>query len=154
MKISDETTSIVNDLIGFSGSKIKNPEVIAALIQISANSSKEKLFYDLQFSAKYLNGLGKILQSNVAVTTQKKLGENGGPMPTAEEARLKIMNEYKANIVRFQNYLMDILMDADEKDKTQLEEKFLALNRTAMVNLTTLIYDLSWLKKYYNSKRK
>lgn len=153
MKISDETTSLVNDLIEFSGSKIKNPDVVAALIQISANSSKEKLFYDLQFSAKYLNGLGKILQSNVAVTTQKKPGENGGPMPTAEEARLKVMNEYKSNIVRFQNYLKDILIEADETDKAELEEEFLALNRTAMANLTTLIYDLSWLKKYYNSKR-
>jgi len=154
LKISDETTSIVNDLIRFSGSKIKNPDVIAALIQITANSSKEKLFYDLQFSAKYLNGLGKILQSNVAITTQKKPGENGGPMPTAEEARLKVMNEYKSNIIRFQNYLKDILLDADENDRVEFEEKFLALSRTAMVNLTTLIYDLSWLKKFFNSKRK
>lgn len=153
MKISDETTSLVNDLIGFSGSKIKNPDVVAALIQLSRNSGKDKLFYDLQFSAKYLNGLGKILQSNVAVTTQKKPGENGGPMPTAEEARLKVMNEYKSNIVRFQNYLKDILIEADETDRNELEGKFLTLNRTAMANLTTLIYDLSWLKKYFNSKR-
>jgi hypothetical protein len=153
LNISKKTKEIVEELNSFSGSKIKNPDVVAALIQISSNSGKEKLFYDLQFSAKYLNGLGKILQNNVAVTTQKKPGENGGPMPSAEEARLKVMNEYKTNIVKFQNYLKDILTDADETYRTELEEKFLALNRTAMVNLTTLIYDLSWLKKYNNSKR-
>jgi hypothetical protein len=153
LNISKKTREIVEELNSFSGSKIKNPDVVAALIQISSNSGKEKLFYDLQFSAKYLNGLGKILQNNVAVTTQKKPGENGGPMPSAEEARLKVMNEYKTNIVKFQNYLKDILTDADETYRTELEEKFLALNRTAMVNLTTLIYDLSWLKKYNNSKR-
>ncbi|HAX47800.1 MAG TPA: hypothetical protein DCX92_02325, partial [Bacteroidetes bacterium] len=70
-----------------------------------------------------------------------------------EEARGKIMAEYKANMVKFTNYLRDLLLDAEEEDRKAMEEKYLTLSRTAMVNLTTLIYDLSWLKRYLNSKR-
>jgi len=153
MKISSNTSRLVNELTEYSGGKLKNIHELSMLIELAENSKKDKLFYDLQFTAKYLNGLGKILQSNVAITTQKKTGTNGELPPTAEEAREKIMGEYKANMIKFTNYLKDILIDADEVDRKEIEEKYLTLSRTSMVNLTTLIYDLSWLKRYLNSKR-
>jgi len=153
MKISDNTKKTIEELYVYSGNKLKNVPEMMVLIEVAARSGKDKLLYDLQFAAKYLNGLGKILQSNVAITTQKKPGENGQEPPTAEEARGKIMSEYKTNMVKFTNYLRDLLLDADEADRKEIEEKYLTLSRTAMINLTTLIYDLSWLKRYLNSKR-
>jgi hypothetical protein len=153
MKISDNTKKTIEELYVYSGNKLKNVPEMMVLIEVAARSGKDKLFSDLQFAAKYLNGLGKILQSNVAITTQKKPGENGQEPPTAEEARGKIMSEYKTNMVKFTNYLRDLLLDADEADRKEIEEKYLTLSRTAMINLTTLIYDLSWLKRYINSKR-
>lgn len=153
MTISDKTKKTIEELYVYSGNKLKNVIEMMVLIEIADQSGKEKLFYDIQFAAKYLNGLGRILQSNVALTTQKKPGSNGEEPPTAEEAREKIMGEYKANMIKFTNYLKDLLLDADEADRKEIEEKYLSLSRTAMVNLTTLIYDLSWLKRYLNSKR-
>lgn len=153
MKISGKTKSIMSDLNEYSGGKIKNENDLLALIELAASSDKEKLFYDIQFSAKYLNGLGKILQSNVSLASNKKPGSNGGPAPNAEEAREKVMKEYKENMIKFTNYLKDLLLDADAETRSIFDEKYLALNRTSLVNLTTLIYDLSWLKRYYNSKR-
>ncbi len=153
MKISDKTKKTIEELYVYSGNKLKNVIELMVLIEIADQSGKDKLFYDIQFAAKYLNGLGRILQSNVALTTQKKPGSNGGEQPTADEAREKIMGEYKANMMKFTNYLKDLLLDADEADRKEIEEKYLSLSRTSMVNLTTLIYDLSWLKRYLNSKR-
>ncbi len=153
MKISDNTKKTIEELYIYSGNKLKNVIELMVLIEIAAQSGKDKLFYDIQFSAKYLNGLGKILQSNVALTTQKKPGSNGEELQTADEAREKIMKEYKNNMVKFTNYLKDLLLDADEADRKEIEDKYLTLSRTSMVNLTTLIYDLSWLKRYLNSKR-
>lgn len=153
MKISSETRKLAEELAEYSGGKLKNQADIELLVELAKVSQKDKLFYDIQFSAKYLNGLGKILQSNAAITTQKKPGENGEPSPTAEEAREKIMGEFKTNMVKLTQYLKDLLLDADEADRKHIEEKYLTLSRTSMVNLTTLIYDLSWLKRYYNSKR-
>jgi hypothetical protein len=150
MEISTKTENTILELNGFSGSKIKNTLDLSYLIEIADKSQKDKLFYDIQFTAKYLNGLTKILQSNVALTTNPKSGE---PIPTPEQAKEKIMGEYRKNVVKFTNYLKDLLLDADEQIKADFEERYLALNRTSMVNLTSLIYDLSWLKKYYNSKR-
>lgn len=153
MKISSNTNQLIEELSQYSGSKLKNIPELSLLVELAKSSGKDKLFYDIQFSAKYLNGLGKILQSNVAITTQKKTGTNGEVPPTAEEAREKIMSEYKANMIKFTNYLKDLLIDAEEADRREMEEKYLALSRTSMVNLSTLIYDLSWLKRYLNSKR-
>ncbi|MBL8016720.1 MAG: hypothetical protein JNK43_05565 [Ignavibacteria bacterium] len=153
MKISSDTNKLIEVLTEYSGSKLKNIPELLFLVELAKTSSKDKLFYDIQFTAKYLNGLGKILQSNVAVTTQKKPGSNGEPPPSAEEAREKIMGEYKANMIKLTNYLKDMLLDAEEEDRKSFEEKYLALSRTSMVNLTTLIYDLSWLKRYLNSMR-
>lgn len=153
MKISDKTKKTIEELYIYSGNKLKNVIELMVLIELAEQSGKDKLFYDIQFAAKYLNGLGRILQSNVAITTQKKPGENGEESPSAEEARAKIMGEYKANMIKFTNYLKDLLLDADEADRKEFEDKFLSLSRTSMVNLTTLIYDLSWLKRYLNSKR-
>lgn len=151
MKISKKTEEIILELNEFSGTKLKNPLDVSYIIEIAGQSGKDKIFYDLQFSAKYLNGLTKILQSNVALTTNPKSGE---PAPDPEQARAKIMEEYKKNVIKFSSYLRDILADAEPQTKTQFEERYLALNRTSMVNLSSLIYDLSWLKKFLNSKRK
>lgn len=153
MKISTNTKKIIEELSEYSGGKLKNIPELLMIVELAGISGKDKLFYDLQFSAKYLNGLGKILQSNVSLTTAKKPGTNGEPAPTAEEAREKVMAEYKSNMMKFTNYLKDLLNNADEWSRKEIEEKYLALSRTAMVNLTTLIYDLSWLKRYFNSKR-
>lgn len=153
MRISDKTKKTIEELYIYSGNKLKNVIELMVLIELAEQSGKDKLFYDIQFAAKYLNGLGRILQSNVAITTQKKPGENGEEPPSAEEARAKIMGEYKTNMIKFTNYLKDLLLDADEADRKEFEDKFLSLSRTSMVNLTTLIYDLSWLKRYLNSKR-
>ncbi len=150
MKISKKTEDLILELNEFSGSKIRNTLDLSYLIEIAEKSNKEKLFYDIQFTAKYLNGLTKILQSNVVLTPKPKIGE---PAPDADEAREKIMEEYKKNLIKFTKFLKDLLQGYDKEIKAGIEERYLALNRTAMVNLTSLIYDLSWLKKYYNSKR-
>jgi hypothetical protein len=153
MNISSKTKNLINELSVFAGGKLKNIPELSLLIEITERSKKDKLFYDIQFTAKYLNGLGKILQSNVSLASQKKPGSNGEPPQTAEEARKKVMAEYKTNMLKFTGYMKDILLNADADDRAMMEDKFLTLSRTALVNLTTLIYDLSWLKKFYNSKR-
>jgi hypothetical protein len=150
MEISKKTEDIIVELNEFSGSKIKNTLDLSYIIEIAEKSGKEKLFYDILFTAKYLNGLTRILQSNVAHTTNPKKSE---PIASPEEAKEKIMGEYKKNVIKFTAYLNDLLIEADEVVKADINERYLILNRTSMINLTSLIYDLSWLKKFYNSKR-
>ncbi|MCI0450310.1 MAG: hypothetical protein L0Y79_11095 [Chlorobi bacterium] len=148
MKISKKTKELIEELNEYSGAKLKNPVELSYLVEIASLSEKDKLFYDIQFIAKYLNGLTKILQTNVDLSSQKN-----GDKVSNEEAREKIMGEFKANMVKLTNYLKDLLLEANENVKSELEKKYLSLSRESMQNLTALIYDLSWLKKLNNTKR-
>ena len=153
MKISGKTNDIMLELNEFSGSKIKNISELSQLIEITDAMKQDKLFYDIQFSAKYLNGLGKILHSNIAVSTDKN-SNGSGNTPENIEAKEKIKDEFKKNMQKITNDLKKLTgMSDDENFRKNFEEKFLTLSRTSLHNLTTLIYDLSWLKKYNNSKR-
>jgi hypothetical protein len=153
LNISKNTEDLIAELQVYSNRKLNNPDALKFLIELCSISQKELLLDNILFTAKYLNGLGKILQSNITLNLKNNSGENGDPQPTAEQAMEKIKGEYKVNIIKFTNYLKDIILDANEEEKILFEEKYLALTRTSMVNLTSLIYDLSWLKRYNNSKR-
>lgn len=145
MKISGTTTDTVLDIKEFSGNKLKNELDISLLIESSAG--REKLLNDTSFTAKYLNGLGKILHS-----ANPAAGIDGKTID--EDARDKIRNEFQQAMMKLTLQLSEIIKDIPADDKKAFEDKYLAMNRTALVNLTTLIYDLSWVKKYLNVKRK
>ena len=150
MNISEQTQDLLLDLNEFSGQKLKEITYLSYIIEIAAKSGDEKLFYDLQFSAKYVNGLAKILQSNISVSQNM----NGFSISASdEEAKEKIKKEFQQNIMKFCNLLREMLKYADKDIKAELEQKYLSLTRESMLNLNTLIYDLSWLKSYNNSKR-
>ena len=150
MKISEQTHDIILELNEFSGSNLKNITDLSYIIEIASISSNEKLFYDLQFSAKYINGLSKILQSNISVSQNM----NGFSVSASDdEAKEKISKEFKENIMKFCDLLRTLFKHAGKEIRNDLELKYLSLTRDAMLNLNTLIYDLSWLKKYNNSLR-
>lgn len=150
MKISKKTAEFANELNKFSGAKIKNIEDLTILLQLSDSSEREKMFDDIMFTAKYLNGLGKILQKNITAAANP---EGNGKSVSAEDARKKIMDEFKSNMKKLSEKIADYIKDLDPEVKNNFEEKYLALNQQSLQNLTTLIYDLSWIKVYINSKR-
>jgi hypothetical protein len=153
MEISERTKNLVLELTEFSGAKIHNADDLSVLIELAERTQKDKLFYDIQFVSKYLNGLGKILKTGISLPAGKSTNGNDGSQVSPDEAKEKIMAEYKSHMLKLTNYLTDLLIDADGITKSAITEKYLSLSRTSLVNLTTLIYDLSWLKKFYNSKR-
>jgi hypothetical protein len=146
MEISENTANFVIDVKDYSGSKIKNEKDVALLIECSA-SGKQTLLDDTIFIAKYLNGLGKILHSNMAGSAQAdrdKIEEN------AEE---KIKDEFKHNLMKLKTQIKEIIDKAPHEDKNYFEQKYLVMTRQSMINLTTLIYDLTWVKKFINSRK-
>ena len=151
MNISQETQDLIIELNDFSGSKLKNIPDLAIIMEIASKSGNNKLYYNIQFFAKYVNGLSKILQDNISVSANRE-GFSVSPQ-SEEEAKEKIKNEFKTNILKFTELLKELLNNADKETKKELENKYLSLTRESMLNLNTLIYDLSWLKKFSNSKR-
>lgn len=145
MKISESTNDFIFELNEFSKNKVKNIYEVSCLIELSAGEENSRNFKDIIFTAKYLNGLGKVLHQSITSPS----GEDKNVKLNSAD---KVREEYKNNITHFTDQLNLYLQNADADFKKEFENKFLSLNRTSLVNLTTLIYDLSWVKMFYNSK--
>ena len=152
MEISKNTIDILSQLNKFSGDKIKNQNDIAFLIEISHSENNNQLFNDLMFTAKYLNGLGKILHTGL--TNIKINKANPESKETLEHNSInKIRNEYKLNLEKFIKQLEGLLENLRSEDIINFKNKHLASTQLSMVNLTNLIYDISWVKKFYNRNK-
>jgi hypothetical protein len=150
LKLSGNTVNLVLEIKEYSGNKLKNEADVSFLIECANSEEKQKLFEDLIFTAKYLNGLGKILHSNMGGILQSGGIEEDKIDENAEE---KIRNEFKQNMLKFTSQLSEIINDASGDEHRNFSGKYLAMNSTSLVNLTNMIYDLSWVKKYMNSKK-
>ncbi len=150
MNISKKAKQKALEIREFSGSKIKNPDDLLILIEIGLAQDKAKQFEDIQFTAKYLNGLGKALKTNISNLANPK---QNGKSVSAEDARKKIMDEFKANMKKLSEMLGEYIKDIDENMQADFTNKYLALNGEALQKLTTLIYDLSWMKALSNSRK-
>ena len=150
MKLSGNTTNLVLEIKEYSGNKLKNEADVSLLIECANSEEKQKLFEDMIFTAKYLNGLGKILHSNMGGTLQTGGIEDDKLDENAEE---KIRNEFKQNMLKFTSQLSEIVNEVSGNERENFSRKYLAMNSATLVNLTNLIYDLSWVKKYMNSKK-
>ena len=64
----------------------------------------------------------------------------------------KIRNEFREHMRKISLQLTTLVKDTGEKERIEFEKKYLGMNQQSMVNLTSLIYDLSWIKKYRNRK--
>jgi hypothetical protein len=142
LKVSNTTLDFINDLKQFSSGKLKQPDDIAFLYEISTITKQEKLFGDIIFTAKYINGLGKIIHGNVSTT--------GATKPIDESALDKIKTEFKDNLQKLTSQLNILLENADPDDRSDFVNKYLSPTHESLVNIINLIYDLSWVKKWWN----
>lgn len=150
MGISEKTAELVSAIKEFSGSRLKNENDLSVLIESAQTGGNQELFSDLIFTAKYLNGLGKILHSNISTAIE---GKPEGENKLDENAEEKIRNEFSQNVIKLSKQISKLISGMKSEDKKNFEEKYLAMSRASLVNLTNLIYDLSWVKQYFNSKK-
>lgn len=151
MKLSGNTENLILEIKEYSGNRLKNEADVSLLIESSNTGDKQNLFEEMIFTAKYLNGLGKILHSNMGAVSQAKEKDEGNIDENAEE---KIRDEFKQNMLKFISQLSEISKGLTGDEKQSFSEKYLSMNSASLVNLTSLIYDLSWVKKYMNSRKR
>lgn len=152
MNLSSSTSTLLEDIIKFSGNKIKKRDDVALILELTSSEENAQLLKDLVFTAKYLNGLGKIIHSGLPNLT------NNNPQAikssVREDSIEKVRHEYKINLQKFSSQLKDILNNSSIPEISDFRNRYLAMTQESMVNLTTLIYDLCWVKKYMNVHKK
>lgn len=150
MIISESTKTFLGDLNKFSGLKLKNLPDLALLIEMS--HGKEKVLDDAAFTAKYLNGLGKIIQGG---TVPRPPPVNGDREKFIKpEALNEVRSEYKKHLKELNRQLKELTAGLERKEKDRFYSKFLSPSRESLIELTTLIYDLCWLKVYKNKLKR
>ena len=150
MNISEGTQNLIAELKEFSNSKLINTDDLTVLVEASKMLNKEKLFDELIFTAKYLNGLGRILQGNIIGRRQEQKLNGDIQAELPDEALEKIKQEYKDNLKKLMSGLRDLIGALEESEKQPFESKYLNLNSDSLAHLTQLVYDLAWLKTFKN----
>ncbi|KUG25252.1 hypothetical protein ASZ90_004925 [hydrocarbon metagenome] len=124
----------------FSNKRIKNAEDLARLSELFFKEDKFDMLNDLAFSAKYAQGLIKIIRDR----------SNNFEDDYFE----KIRSEYTAAIKKIRKILDEIIGSSSSFLKGIFSDKYLSMTHESLNNLNQLIDDLSWVKLYLNDQKR
>ncbi len=120
----------------FSNNQLKKKEDLQKIYNESLTNNTTHLFEELSFTAKYLNGLMKILKSGV----------NNPEVQSLEHVK----KDLTSNLNKFIEQVNHILLHSDDDLKNYFDENYLKMSQGSFQNLNELISDLDWTKKYLN----
>jgi hypothetical protein len=124
----------------FAKGKLNNAEDLTRLTEIIYRIEKENLLEDISFSAKYAQGLLKIIQNR-----------NNN---FEDEYFEKIKIEYTTAVKNVRGILEEIINNGSSFIKNIFKEKYLSMTHESLQNLNLLIDDLSWVKVYNNDVKR
>jgi hypothetical protein len=132
MQLSAPTLKLLNDVDGFSGSKLRRREDLGFLFELAHVSNAEDALADLSFQAKFLSRTFGILQ---------RIGRGA-------EGADRLTGECERAIIAVREALRILVAGAPEGDRTQFSTRYLADSPEALQELLHLSYDLSWHKNW------
>jgi hypothetical protein len=132
---------LLKEIDTFSGEKITNRIEVQELLEISSNHNKYQVFDDLIFTAKYVQGLMRVIKN----------GNNNPEIKNLEQ----IKGDLSINIEKVLSLLRELISTSDNELIQKYERSFLEMSGDSFVRLNSLMVDLEWTKMYFNSiKRK
>lgn len=119
-----------------SNNKINFKDDVEIVLKHSIQTNKLDLLKSLAFDAKYSTGLFRVISQKDKIID--------------EDYFQKMKNEYTESVKKVREKLSAILIDASPFTKDIIENKFLEMSQTGMMNLNKLCVDLSYVKLYFN----
>jgi len=124
----------------FSQQKLKNSDSLHLLFDICILKDEFQLLEDLSFTAKYLNGLARVLIN----------ASGNSDYPNIES----IKKDYSENILKAIDQLRKIIILTNEQAQKKFTVEFLDLTPEAFAKLKSLFDDLEWTKIYLNALKR
>ena len=124
----------------FSNFKLKRRDDLQIIFTEGVKEENNKLFEDLVFTAKYVQGLMKVM----------KMGQENSEVKSLEHVKIDLAK----NMEKVVNQIREILSGSSQSDKNYIEDNFLQMNPDAFKNLNELLSDLDWTKKYLNDLKR
>ena len=136
-KDAEEFCSKINE---FAKGKLNNLEDLTRITEIIFKINKQELLEDLSFSAKYSQGLLKIIQNR-----------NNN---IEDDYFEKIKLEYTEAVKKVRQLLTTILENGSPFIKQIFSDKYLSLTHESLNNLNLLLGDLSQVKLFLNDTKR
>jgi hypothetical protein len=137
---SKNPVTLLKEIDSFSGNQLKKREDLQIIFEETFKNYKEKKLEELTFTAKYVQGLKRVLMQAQKEPGVQNLSE--------------IRKDYTSNITKIFNQLSEIISDASAALKKQFEASYLKMNQESFQNLNFLLEDLEWAKKYFNAQKR
>ena len=136
----NSASGIIEEIDDFSQHRLNKKTDLKTLYSLSFMEDKGKTFEELSFTAKYAEGLMRVL----------KTGTNN---PEVKNLDL-IKKDFTHNMQKIVDQMKEIVAHTDEQIKRYFEITYFDLSQQAMQNLTLILSDLEWAKKYFNMQKR
>ncbi len=132
----ENINDFIEEIESYSGNRLKRKDDLTTLIELGYSNNQNDVIEDLCFTAKYVQGLLRVL---------KKAADNSEIQNTAQ-----IKTDLSTNLETVKEKIENLLINSDEKTVNYLRKTYLELSQNSFFNLTELLNDLEWTKKYLN----
>lgn len=129
-----------DEVAKFSQNKLLVKSDLQMLVLSAISSLNEELFFSIAFTAKYIQGLLRVIQQ-------------AGTNPEIKNLQ-QIKHDLTENMEKMSSDLKTILAGSEIEVKAMFTEKYLALTAESFANLRKLLNDLEWVKIYQNQLKR
>jgi len=131
---------IIEEIDEFSQFKLNKKTDLKTLYSLTVMEGKGKIFEELSFTAKYAEGLMRVLKTGISNPEVKSLDH--------------IKKDFTHNMQKIVDQMKEIVANADEQIKRYFEITYFDMSQQGMQNLTLILSDLEWAKKYFNMQKR
>lgn len=124
----------------FSENKLLVKSDLQTLVFAAVNLLNQELFFSIAFTAKYVQGLLRVIQQ-------------AGTNPEINNLQ-QIKTDLTENMEKISGDLRTLLAGSSSEIKAAFEAKYLALTSESFANMRKLLNDLEWVKIYQNQLKR
>lgn len=132
MKISPETTHLVEEVEMLSHKRLHNTADLAVLIEVAKLQHQEQALDDVSFLSKFLTKTFSVMS---------RIGKNG-------EGYEKLSQEFSGNLEKTTSLLRGMINSAPDDVRHHFTSEYFAMSPDALNRLMNLLNDLSWYKNW------
>jgi hypothetical protein len=133
-------TGLIAEIESYSGNQLRRKDDLFVLVRLVYSNDRKELFEELCFSAKYVQGLFRVLEKAAGNTDIQNVGQ--------------IKADLTNNLEKVKQLIEQILADGDDRTKAYFSGNYLQLSQSGLFNLRELLNDLEWTKKYLNQVKR
>jgi hypothetical protein len=136
----ENTEILIQEIEVFSKNGLKRKEDLALLLFLGYSNNMREAVEDLSFTSKYVQGLFRVLEKASGNADVQNLGQ--------------IKADITVNLEKVKEMIKQLISKAEESDKRHFIESYLPLTQKSLFNLTELMSDLEWTKRYLNQVKR